>query len=90
MTGVERRRVADADTFLEFDAWVSTFMLALGGLPDNSVLFGDGIWFALLWCKLLGFQVADSHGMRAFTDFRSQLAMLNCAVYVLDTTSRSQ
>jgi alpha-ribazole phosphatase len=105
MTGVERRPIADAywhaadpavrmgvnaDTFQEFDARVSTFMYGLGELPDKSILFGHGIWFALLWWKLRGFRVEDSDGMRAFTDFRRQLPMPNCAVYVLDAFPQGQ
>jgi broad specificity phosphatase PhoE len=64
MTGEQRRPIADAhwqaadptvrmgahaDTFLDFDARVGAFMLELPGLPDNSILFGHGIWFALPW-----------------------------------------
>jgi broad specificity phosphatase PhoE len=99
MTGVERRPIADAywqaadpgvrmganaDTFLEFDARVSSFVLELPDLPDNSILFGHGFWFALFWWRLCGFRVEDSNSMRAFTDFRRELPMPNCAVYVLD------
>ena len=50
----------------------------------------NGIWFALLWWKLRGFRVEDSDGMRAFTDFRRQLPMPNCAVYVLDAFPQGQ
>jgi alpha-ribazole phosphatase len=103
MTGEQRRPIADAywhaadpaarrgaqaDTFLEFDARVGAFMLELPHFPDNSVLFGHGIWFALLWWRLRGFQVEDSNGMRAFTDFRRELPMPNCAVYVLAGTAQ--
>jgi broad specificity phosphatase PhoE len=102
MTGVERRPIADAywqaadpvvrmgvnaDTFLEFDSRVRSFILELPGLPDNSIVFGHGIWFALLWWRLRGFRVEDSNGMRAFTDFRRQLPMPNCAVYALERTA---
>jgi hypothetical protein len=34
--------------------------------------------------------VEDSDGMRALTDFRRQLPMPNCAVYVLDAIAQGQ
>ena len=98
MTGAERRPLADAywaaaepdlrtgpkaETFAEFGARVDAFMAELEALPDRSVLIGHGIWFGLLFWRLMGFTASDSPGMRAFRRFQTSLAMPNCAVYEL-------
>ena len=99
MLGAERRPLADAywaeadpyqragpkaETFLEFNSRVDAFVDELAQLPDRCVLFGHGIWFGLLFWKLMGFTAGDSHGMRAFRRFQSGLPMPNCAVYELE------
>ena len=99
MMGGQRRPLADAywasadpqlragpkaETFAEFSARVDAFVVGLARLPDRSVLVGHGIWFGLVFWKLLGFTANDSAGMRAFRRFQSGLPMPNCAVYELD------
>lgn len=99
MTGEQRRPIANdywqtadptirmgqgAETFLEFNARVTEFLDELARLPNQCVLFGHGIWFGLLFWKLLGFSADDSQGMKAFRRFQSGLPMPNCAVYVLE------
>ena len=99
MTGVERRPLADAywaaadpevrmgpkaETFLEFADRVDAFMLELEHLPDSSVLIGHGIWFGLVFWRLMGFAVRNPAGMRAFRRFQSSLPMPNYEVYELD------
>lgn len=99
MTGAERRPIAEAhweeadpskrmgaraETFLEFDERVATFMHdKLPTLPDAAVLFGHGQWFALLVWKLLGFAANDSFGMKGFRRFLHGFPMPNGAVYRL-------
>jgi len=98
MMGAQRRPLADAywaaadprlragpnaETFAEFSARVDAFVPELARLPDRSVLVGHGIWFGLLFWKLLGFTADDSAGMRAFRRFQTGLPMPNCAVYEL-------
>ncbi len=73
-----------AETFAEFSARVDAFGVELARLPDRSVLVGHGIWFGLLFWKLMGFTADDSAGMRAFRRFQAGLPMPNCAVYELD------
>ena len=98
MMGAQRRPLADAywatadpqlragpkaETFAEFSARVGAFVSDLARLPDRSVLVGHGIWFGLLFWKLLGFAADDSAGMRAFRRFQAGLPMPNCALYEL-------
>lgn len=100
MNGEQRRPIADAywqaadptkrmgvraDIFIEFEQRVAAFICELDALPDNSVLFGHGIWFGMLTWKLLGFNARDSQGMKAFRRFQMGLPMPNCAVYTLDS-----
>jgi len=100
MGGAERRPLADAywqacdpalrsgpgaETFFEFDARVEAFATTLPSLPDGSVLFGHGIWFALLFWKLGGGDaIVTSRGMAAFRRFQLVLPMPNCAVFALE------
>lgn len=100
MVGAQRRPMADAywqaadpeqrmgeqaDTFHEFEQRVTAFMPELDSLPDKTVLFGHGIWFALLTWKLLGFNAREHRGMKAFRRFRSGFPMPNTAVYRLES-----
>ncbi|WP_239912801.1 histidine phosphatase family protein [Laribacter hongkongensis] len=79
-----QRRYGDkADTFAEFDARVTSFIAQMNDLADNAVIFGHGIWFALLMWHLLGYQAYDAKDMRAFRRFQLALPMPNCAVFSL-------
>ena len=99
MLGAQRRPLADAywaeadpllrmgpkaETFQEFGARVDAFAAELAQLPDRSVLVGHGIWFGLLFWKLLGFTANDPAGMRAFRRFQAGLPMPNCVIYEID------
>ena len=76
----------DAETFFEFDARVDAFATTtLPLLPDRCVLFGHGIWIALLFWRLMGFAIEGSTDMVAFRRFRQGLPMPNCAVYALES-----
>ena len=81
----ERRMGEQADTFHEFEQRVAAFIPELDNLPDKTVLFGHGIWFALLTWKLLGFSARHHQGMKAFRRFRSGFPMPNAAVYRLES-----
>ncbi len=82
MTGVERRPLADAywaaadpeirmgpnaETFLEFADRVDAFQLELAQMPDRTVLIGHGIWFGLLFWRLMGFAVRPGRAARVPT-----------------------
>ena len=77
----QRRHGSGAETFAEFDARVRGFRESMHQLPDESVLFGHGIWIALLFWQLQGHRVQDRAGMSAFRDYQLALPMLNCAVF---------
>jgi len=78
-----RRHGAESDTFAEFAARVGEFLEQMDTLPDGTVIFGHGIWFALLLWRLLGYRVIDTADMRAFRRFQLGLPMPNCAVFTL-------
>lgn len=64
---------------------------ALPALPDRAVLFGHGIWFALLFWKLGGGDAIEtSRGMASFRRFQRALPMPNCAVYALELQPSGQ
>ncbi|GHU10012.1 hypothetical protein FACS1894185_0360 [Betaproteobacteria bacterium] len=100
MNGEERRPVVDrywaesdpnqrmgkrAETFLEFAARVEQFrMHDLPLLPNGTLVFGHGMWIALLIWRLLGFSARDHAAMQAFRRFQLGLPMPNAAVYHVD------
>ncbi|NOT65661.1 MAG: histidine phosphatase family protein [Methylotenera sp.] len=100
MTGTQRRPIADAywaeadvnqrmgklaDTFLEFNQRVSQFMAEMAHLPNQTVIFGHGIWLGLLIWRLLGFDYQDSNSMKAFRRFQNSLPMHNGVIYTLSS-----
>ena len=70
-----------AETFTEFDQRVAAFMPHLQELPDQTIVFGHGMWIGMLIWKLLGFSSSDCLGMKTFRRFQMGLPMPNCAVY---------
>lgn len=56
---VNKRMGEHADTFNEFRERVDGFIGAMVDLPDNTVIFGHGIWFGLLMWRLMGFEAHD-------------------------------
>jgi len=105
MVTAQRRPMADAfwdqvdpdlrhgpgsETFREFSSRVSGFAGEMPGLPQDTVLFGHGIWFALLCWKLWGFTGDDATVMREFRRFQRALPMPNCAVYGLEQAGKGR
>lgn len=78
-----RRLGQNADTFVEFEARVRSFMANMEAMPDGVVVFGHGIWFGLLNWLSLGYRVRDASEMRAFRRFQQALPMPNCATFTL-------
>ena len=76
-----------ADTFAEFDGRVSDFLhRAWPVLPHGSLLFGHGIWMALLAWRLSGNRAETGADMAAFRAFQSSLHIANASVWRLDGT----
>lgn len=86
----ELRHGPGSETFREFSERVAGFAGELAYLPPDTVLFGHGIWFALLCWKLWGFKGAEATVMQEFRRFQRALPMPNCAVYGLEQAAKGQ
>jgi broad specificity phosphatase PhoE len=81
----DRRMGTRAETFREFALRVEQFREQdLPVLPDGTVVFGHGMWIALLIWQLPGFSVLDHAAMQAFRRFQLSLPMPNAAAYHLN------
>ena len=78
-----RRAGSNAEQFLEFAGRVDGFARQLSNLPDQTVVFGHGMWFAMLIWRTMGFPVNTTQAMKAFRAFQIGLPMPNCCVYEL-------
>jgi broad specificity phosphatase PhoE len=78
-----RRMGEHAETFEEFELRVAAFIPAMDALPNNTIIFGHGMWIAMLIWQLTGFSCKDVQGMKAFRRFQAGLPMPNCATYRL-------
>lgn len=97
LTGEERKPITDkywtdadphvvmgqtAESFLQSSARVSAFLNNyLSDLPDQTVIYGHGMWFGMLCWQILGFDSSDSWSMRAFRRYQSSIPMPNCFSY---------
>ncbi len=71
-----------AETFREFhDRVVRVRTGLLPGLQDGTVIFGHGMWMALLFWQILGFDTVDHVGMTLFRRFQLGFPTPNTAVY---------
>lgn len=71
-----------AESFFQFGLRVHKFLnYTLPDLPDKTVIFGHGMWFAMLNWKILGFNYYDAWSMRAFRRYQIGVPMLNCFSY---------
>ncbi len=87
VSNTECRMGPGAETFSEFANRVDGFLNELDSAPNHTVVFGHGIWFALLLWRVLGFTAYDDTAMRSFRRFQLALPMPNCAVYELHSQS---
>ena len=73
-----------AETFREFHDRVSKVRTEfLPSLPDGSMIFGHGMWMALLLWQVWGFDQIDHVGMSLFRRFRLGFPVPNTVVYAL-------
>ena len=80
----DHRSGPGAETFREFHERVARARLGfLPGLPDGSVIFGHGMWMALLLWQLWGFAAVDCLSMTLFRRFQLGFPTPNTGVYCL-------
>lgn len=80
----DHRSGPGAETFREFHERVARVRHEfLPGLPDGSVVFGHGMWMALLFWQLWGFTSVDRIGMTLFRRFQLGFPTPNTGVYCL-------
>ena len=80
-----------AESFIQFASRVEKFRLnRLNELPHQSIIFGHGMWFAMLAWQTLGFDFNDSASMRAFRCYQIGLPMSNCFSYQLKRQSSGE
>ena len=97
LTGEQRKPIAEkywakadphvvmgptAESFFQSSRRVADFHeYVLQELPDQTVIFGHGMWFGMLCWRILGFDYFDSWAMRAFRRYQSSMPMPNCFSY---------
>lgn len=81
----DKRCGQDAQTFNEFCDQVRSATQVVKSLPDNSVIFGHGMWFAVFAWQLMGYgQEKESNlTMSQFFKFKRGLFMPNAGIYQL-------
>ena len=72
----------EAESFHTFAGRVEVFLKQMHALEDGTLVFGHGMWLALLVWRVLGFESQGSAAMRNFRRFQLALPMPNCAQYV--------
>jgi broad specificity phosphatase PhoE len=73
-----------AETFREIHERVARARREfLSGLPDGSIIFGHGMWMALLFWQIWGFASVDRIGMAQFRQFQLGFPTPNAGVYCL-------
>jgi broad specificity phosphatase PhoE len=72
-----------AESFLDLARRVDAVRAQLETLPDRSVVFGHGMWMAMLVWRCMGFPVESLRAMQAFRAFQLGLPMPNCCSYAL-------
>jgi broad specificity phosphatase PhoE len=80
-----------AETFREFNQRVARARVEwLPGLADGTVIFGHGMWMALLCWQIWGFSVVDRIGMTLFRRFQLGFPTPNAGVYRLSQLAAGQ
>jgi alpha-ribazole phosphatase len=77
-----RMGAGEAESFHTFAGRVEAFLDQMHALEDGTLVFGHGMWLALLVWRVLGFRSQGSAAMRKFRQFQLALPMPNCAQYV--------
>ncbi|MGC1459630.1 MAG: histidine phosphatase family protein [Steroidobacteraceae bacterium] len=78
----DRRTGPAGETFREFHERVAHMRKSwLPSLPDGTVIFGHGMWMALLFWQLWGFEQVDHIAMAQFRRFQLGFPMPNAVIY---------
>ena len=78
----DRRTGPASETFREFHERVAHMRKAwLPSLPDGTVIFGHGMWMALLFWQLWGFQEVDHVAMAQFRRYQLGFPTPNAVIY---------
>ncbi len=78
----DRRSGPAAETFREFHERVARVRVEfLPSLADGTIVFGHGMWMALLFWQIWGFDQIDHVGMTLFRRFQLGFPTPNTAVY---------
>lgn len=72
----------EAESLETFVARVEVFLERMDDLPDGTLLFGHGMWLAMLIWRMMGFAAQGQAAMRQYRQFQLALPMPNCAQYV--------
>lgn len=84
----EQRTGPLAETFREFhDRVTRTRTRFLPALPDGTMIFGHGMWMALLFWQIWGFEKIDHVGMSLFRRFQLGFPTPNTSVYRVTHTA---
>jgi broad specificity phosphatase PhoE len=79
----QRRWGAGADTFVEFVGRVDTFLASVQRHEPSTIVFGHGIWLAMLKWRLMGNSAITPSDMLGFRAYSDSLEIANCAVFSL-------
>lgn len=80
----DKRAGTNAETFHEFSGRVLEFQAEMDSLPDRTVIFGHGIWLALLLWSLSGKPMRGSDAMSGFREFQLSFHVPNCATFKVE------
>jgi alpha-ribazole phosphatase len=84
MAEPDQRMGPAAETFAEFHQRIARVRTQwLPNLADGTVIFGHGMWMALLFWQLWGFERVDHAAMLEFRRFQLGLPMPNAALYAV-------
>jgi alpha-ribazole phosphatase len=87
----DRRTGPAGETFREFHERVARVRTAwLPSLPDGTVIFGHGMWMALLFWQIWGFEQIDHTAMTHFRRFQLGLPTPNAVVYGVTQVAAGQ
>lgn len=87
----DHRSGPGSETFREFHERVACARQQfLPGLPDGTLVFGHGMWMALLFWQLWGFRSVTRASMSAFRRFQLGFPTPNAGVYRLTQVTPAQ